>query len=104
MESVTLTIDGQQVTVEKGKTVLQASIEHGIKVPYYCYHPGLDRRLLPRLPREDREDAEAPDGVLDAGCRGHGRDDGDPRRRRGAGERVRVSPHQPSARLPRVRQ
>ena len=38
---VTLTIDGRQVTVEKGKTVLQASIEHGIKVPYYCYHPGL---------------------------------------------------------------
>jgi NADH-quinone oxidoreductase subunit G len=40
-ESVTLTIDGQPLTVEKGKTVLQASIEHGIKVPYYCYHPGL---------------------------------------------------------------
>src|SRR6185295_10545471 len=38
---VTLTIDGRQVTAEKGKTVLQASIEHGIKVPYYCYHPGL---------------------------------------------------------------
>jgi NADH-quinone oxidoreductase subunit G len=38
---VTLTIDGRQITVEKGKTVLQASIEHGIKVPYYCYHPGL---------------------------------------------------------------
>src|SRR5207248_7553181 len=41
METVSLTIDGRQVTVEKGKTVLQASIEHGIKVPYYCYHPGL---------------------------------------------------------------
>ena len=41
METVTLTIDGRQVTVEKGKTVLQAAIEHGIKVPYYCYHPGL---------------------------------------------------------------
>src|SRR5689334_745359 len=41
METVTLTIDGQQLTVEKGKTVLQAAIEHGIKVPYYCYHPGL---------------------------------------------------------------
>jgi NADH-quinone oxidoreductase subunit G len=38
---VTLTIDGRQVTVEKGTTVLQASIQHGIKVPYYCYHPGL---------------------------------------------------------------
>jgi NADH-quinone oxidoreductase subunit G len=41
METVTLTIDGRQITVEKGKTVLQAAIEHGIKVPYYCYHPGL---------------------------------------------------------------
>ncbi len=41
MDSVTLTIDGTQVTVEKGKTVLQAAIEHGFSVPYYCYHPGL---------------------------------------------------------------
>ena len=41
METVTLTIDGRQVTVEKGKTVLQAAIEAGISVPYYCYHPGL---------------------------------------------------------------
>jgi NADH-quinone oxidoreductase subunit G len=41
METVTLTIDGRQVTVEKGKTVLQAAIESGIKIPYYCYHPGL---------------------------------------------------------------
>src|ERR687891_2389158 len=41
MDTVTLTIDGTSVTVEKGKTVLQAAIEHGVKVPYYCYHPGL---------------------------------------------------------------
>ena len=41
METVTLTIDGRQVTVRKGKTVLQAAIEAGISVPYYCYHPGL---------------------------------------------------------------
>jgi NADH-quinone oxidoreductase subunit G len=40
-DTVTLTIDGQQLTVEKGKTVLQAAVEHGISVPYYCYHPGL---------------------------------------------------------------
>jgi NADH dehydrogenase/NADH:ubiquinone oxidoreductase subunit G len=40
-DTVTLTIDGQQVRVEKGKTVLQAAIEAGISVPYYCYHPGL---------------------------------------------------------------
>jgi NADH-quinone oxidoreductase subunit G len=41
MDTVTLTIDGRQVTVEKGKTVLQAAIESGISVPYYCYHPGI---------------------------------------------------------------
>jgi NADH-quinone oxidoreductase subunit G len=41
METVTLTIDGQPVTVEKGRTVLQAAIDSGIKIPYYCYHPGL---------------------------------------------------------------
>ena len=41
METVTLTIDGRPVTAEKGKTVLQAAIESGIKIPYYCYHPGL---------------------------------------------------------------
>ncbi len=41
METVTLTIDGQSITVDKGKTVLQAAIEAGITVPYYCYHPGI---------------------------------------------------------------
>jgi len=41
MDTVTLTIDGRQVTVQKGKTVLQAAIESGTSVPYYCYHPGI---------------------------------------------------------------
>src|SRR4029078_6804718 len=41
MDTVTLTIDGQSVTVDKGKTILQAAIERGVSVPYYCYHPGI---------------------------------------------------------------
>jgi NADH-quinone oxidoreductase subunit G len=41
MDSVTLVINGQSVTVPKGTTVLQAAIQHGHDVPYYCYHPGL---------------------------------------------------------------
>jgi NADH-quinone oxidoreductase subunit G len=41
MDAVTLTIDGQAVTVEKGTTLLQAAIQTGHNVPYYCYHPGL---------------------------------------------------------------
>ncbi|MSO81687.1 MAG: 2Fe-2S iron-sulfur cluster binding domain-containing protein [Acidobacteria bacterium] len=41
MDTVTLTIDGRAVTVAKGRTVLQAAIDAGISVPYYCYHPGI---------------------------------------------------------------
>jgi NADH-quinone oxidoreductase subunit G len=41
MDTVSLTIDGTTVIAEKGQTVLQAAIEVGIRVPYYCYHPGL---------------------------------------------------------------
>ncbi len=41
MDTVTLTIDGRQLTVQKGRTVLQAAIENGIQIPYYCYHPGI---------------------------------------------------------------
>ena len=41
MDTVTLTIDGRQVSVPKGTSVLKAAIEAGIQIPYYCYHPGL---------------------------------------------------------------
>ena len=41
MDTVKVTINGRELTVEKGKTVLQAAIENGTELPYYCYHPGL---------------------------------------------------------------
>src|SRR5512136_385017 len=41
MDTVTLKIDGRTFTVEKGKTVLQAALENGIDIPFYCYHPAL---------------------------------------------------------------
>jgi NADH-quinone oxidoreductase subunit G len=41
MDKVTLTIDGRSISVPRGTAVLQAAIENGIQVPYYCYHPGL---------------------------------------------------------------
>lgn len=37
--SVTLTIDGREVTVPKGTVVWQAAKNMGIEVPIYCYHP-----------------------------------------------------------------
>ncbi len=36
-----LTIDGKEITVPDGTTVLQACEKMGIDVPRYCYHPGL---------------------------------------------------------------
>jgi NADH-quinone oxidoreductase subunit G len=36
-----LTIDGRQVSVSDGTTVIQAAEELGIFIPRYCYHPGL---------------------------------------------------------------
>jgi NADH-quinone oxidoreductase subunit G len=37
----TITIDGQQVVVDDGTTVIQAAEKLGIYIPRYCYHPGL---------------------------------------------------------------
>ncbi len=37
----TLTIDGTEVTVEPGSTVMQACIQAGREVPHFCYHDRL---------------------------------------------------------------
>ena len=36
-----LSIDGRQISVREGTTVIQAAEKLGIFVPRYCYHPGL---------------------------------------------------------------
>jgi len=41
VENVTVTIDGLQVTVPKGTTVLEAAEKAKIKIPRLCYHPDL---------------------------------------------------------------
>ncbi len=40
-EMITFTLDGRQLTVPKGTTVLQAAIASGITVPFFCWHPKL---------------------------------------------------------------
>ena len=37
----TITIDGQPVSFEGKKYILQVAQDHGIELPHYCYHPGL---------------------------------------------------------------
>lgn len=36
-----LNIDGQEIEVAKGTTIIRAAEELGIEIPRYCYHPGL---------------------------------------------------------------
>ncbi|MCL7926410.1 MAG: molybdopterin-dependent oxidoreductase [marine benthic group bacterium] len=43
-ETIRLTIDGVEVAVPKGTTVLKAAETAGIVVPHYCYHPGIPTR------------------------------------------------------------
>ncbi len=38
---ITLVIDGKQVKVNEGTTVLEAAREAGVYIPTLCYHPGL---------------------------------------------------------------
>jgi len=40
-DTVTLTIDGREVTVPSGTTLLHAAEAIGVQVPHYCYHPGI---------------------------------------------------------------
>jgi NADH-quinone oxidoreductase subunit G len=48
-ETVTLTIDGREVTVPRGTTLLEAAEQMGNRVPHYCYHPGLSAPAQCRL-------------------------------------------------------
>jgi NADH-quinone oxidoreductase subunit G len=39
--TVTVTIEGRQVTVPVGTSMLEAAKTAGVLIPHYCYHPGL---------------------------------------------------------------
>ena len=57
---VTLTIDGREVTVAPGTTILDAAALVGTKVPHYCYHPGLTSPAQCRLCLVEVEGAPKP--------------------------------------------
>ena len=42
--TISLRIDGVDVAVDKGTTVIRAAEKAGIVVPHYCYHPGIPSR------------------------------------------------------------
>ncbi len=42
LKNIALTIDGQRVEIQEGKTILEAAKEAGIKIPTLCHHPALE--------------------------------------------------------------
>lgn len=48
-ESITLHIDGQEVSVHPGTTLLDAAAQLGIEIPVICYHPHLSANGLCRI-------------------------------------------------------
>lgn len=49
IKTVTLTIDGQQVTVAEGTTILEAARQLGIDIPVICYHDATTSNGLCRV-------------------------------------------------------
>ncbi len=56
----TLTIDGQEITVERGTTILEAAKRLGIDIPTFCYHPGLSAPANCRMCLVDTNKAPKP--------------------------------------------
>jgi predicted molibdopterin-dependent oxidoreductase YjgC len=48
-EHVTLTIDGMEISVTKGTTILDAALQLNISIPVICYHPNLTANGLCRI-------------------------------------------------------
>lgn len=49
VQKVTVTIDGQQVVVPEGTTILEAARQAGIFIPTLCHHPDLKPRATCRI-------------------------------------------------------
>ena len=104
--TVTLTVNGREVTVAKGLSLVEAAAEAGIEIPVFCYEPRLGAGVgacrmclceiegMPKL----QTACTTPAGRRHGGRLALGA------RPRGPGRRARVPAPQPSARLPGVRQ
>src|SRR5574341_2279660 len=48
-ENITLSVDGEEVSVEKGKTLLEIARENGIDIPTICFHEATTANALCRI-------------------------------------------------------
>jgi NADH-quinone oxidoreductase subunit G len=59
-EMINLTLDGREIAVPKGTTILEAAKTIGIEVPHYCYHPGMSSPAMCRVCLVEVEGAPKP--------------------------------------------
>jgi len=64
IEKIILTIDGLDIEVDEGATVLEAALQNDIYIPHLCYHPQLEPQGACRLCT-----VEVGDGRLVTSCR-----------------------------------
>jgi len=48
-ELVNVTIEGAQIAVPKGTTIIEAAKQAGVLIPHYCYHPSLPSPAVCRM-------------------------------------------------------
>jgi NADH-quinone oxidoreductase subunit G len=58
--AVNITIDGHELAVPQGTTILDAAERIGVVIPRYCYHPGLSRPAVCRMCLVDVQGAPKP--------------------------------------------
>ncbi|HEC21908.1 MAG TPA: 2Fe-2S iron-sulfur cluster binding domain-containing protein [Chloroflexi bacterium] len=63
-QTITLTIDGQEIHVPPGTTILEAAEQNGITIPHVCYHEALTPPAVCRVCVVEVEGAR----VLQAAC------------------------------------
>ena len=82
MNTVTLTIDGQQITVPEKYTILQAAKELGIYIPRLCYLKDINETSACRICVMDRRHAHAQKLVRRKGSKQYGRQNQHPARKK----------------------
>lgn len=64
-EKIKIKLNGEEVEVDKGQTILEAVKPYGVDIPHYCYHAGLSiagncRMCLVRTALKNPRDPDAP--------------------------------------------
>lgn len=67
-KQITLTIDGQEVSANKGATILEAAADQGIAIPVICYHEATTPNGLCRVCVVDVDDGRVLQPACVAAC------------------------------------